>query len=369
MVAFAVDMGFITVARTELQRSADAAAVAASWRLIGDTTSGASETTSSAVSQARATAAEYSFANQVCSAKPLIDTNTGNASNGDVVIGYLSDWESETLSLDFSNLANFNTVQVRVRRDATLNGEIPLFFARVLGQDSISVEATATAAILKNIGGFEIPAGGDNLGILPFALDEPTWEEMEKGASGDPNVVQDSWTREWNSDTNEWDVNSGGDGTYEVNLYPKGTGSPGNRGTVDIGSSNNSTNDIARQVVDGVNASDLDHHGGKLEFNADGKLFLNGDTGISAGIKDELASIIGQPRIIPVFRAVNGPGNNATYTIVKWAGVTITDVKLTGSNNSKRVIIQPANVVTRGAVPSTTTGTSSFIYSPGHLIR
>ena len=44
---------------------------------------------------------------------------------------------------------------------------------------------------------------------------------------------------------------------------------------------------------------------------AGGKLYLNGDTGISAGVKDELASIKGQPRIIPIFSTVSGNGNNA----------------------------------------------------------
>ena len=97
---------------------------------------------------------------------------------------------------------------------------------------------------------------------------------------------------------------------------------------------------------------------------------LNGDPGISAGVKDELASIKGKPRIIPVFESVSGPGNNATYVIVKFAGVRIMDVKLTGSMSSKRVIIQPASVKARGAIPATDgTPRSDFIYSPVWLVR
>jgi len=37
-----------------------------------------------------------------------------------------------------------------------------------------------------------------------------------------------------------------------------------------------------------------------------------------------------------------GPENNASYTIVKFVGVRITYVKLTGSMSNKQVIIQPA---------------------------
>ncbi len=103
-------------------------------------------------------------------------------------------------------------------------------------------------------------------------------------------------------------------------MFPQGTGSPGNRGTVDIGSSNNSTADIARQIVHGISPSDFAQLGGKLEFDDSGKLYLNGDTGISAGVKDELASIMGQPRIIPIFSTVSGNGNNATVYDRQMAG-------------------------------------------------
>ena len=161
--------------------------------------------------------------------------------------------------------------------------------------------------------------------------------------------ASDNWR--WNAATKT--ITAGSDGVLEVNLFPQGTGSPGNRGTVDIGSSNNSTADIARQIVYGISPSDLAHHGGSLIWTTDGELELNGDTGISAGVKDELDSIKGKPRLIPIFSTVVGPGNNAQYTIVHWAGIRIMDVKLTGSMNQKRVIVQPAPMVVSGAIAST----------------
>jgi hypothetical protein len=66
---------------------------------------------------------------------------------------------------------------------------------------------------------------------------------------------------------------------------------------------------------------------------------------------------------------VNGPGNNAQYTIVKFVGVRLLNVKLTGSMSSKRVIIQPANVIARGGIPSPDPGKSYFLYSPVWLVR
>ena len=64
-------------------------------------------------------------------------------------------------------------------------------------------------------------------------------------------------------------------------------------GTVDIGGANNSTSDLARQIREGMSAedmADLASSGRSLEFT-EGKLTLNGDTGISAGVKDDLVYI------------------------------------------------------------------------------
>lgn len=353
MLAFAVDLGYLNVVRTELQRSADAAAIAGAWRLIdADAPSGVTDS-ATLTSYAASNAAHFASVNNSLRISPTLG-------EGDLSIGHLANPYDANESIDTGSNLSPNVVYVRVRRSHAQNGEVPLFFARVLGFDAASSEAEATAVVIKNIKGFKAPQDGSNLELLPFALDEDTWNSMLAGGG------TDSWR--WNSNSSQ--VQSGNDGVREINLYPQGTGSPGNRGTVDIGSSNNSTNDIARQIVHGVSPSDLEHHGGKLEFNAQGTLELNGDTGISAGVKDELTSIIGKPRIIPIFRSVSGPGNNAQYVIVKFVGVRLLEVQLTGKMSSKRVIIQPCNIVIQGAIPSTTPDpTSQFVYSPAWLIR
>jgi len=165
-------------------------------------------------------------------------------------------------------------------------------------------------------------------------------------------------------------VSNGSDGFYECNLYPQGTGSPGNRGTVDIGGQNNSTADLSRQVRHGISRQDFLDLGKPLEFDQNGILTLNGDTGISAGIKDDLASIIGQKRMIPIYNTVSGNGNNAMYTIVRFEGVRILDVKLTGSMTTKRVTIQPAKMIARYAILSTQGGfTSDYLVSPVMMVE
>ena len=167
----------------------------------------------------------------------------------------------------------------------------------------------------------------------------------------------DTWS--WNADAKT--VSAGSDGVREANLYPQGTGSPGNRGTVDVGNPNNSTKDLSRQITDGISAQDFSYlPDGKLEFGVNGTISLNGDTGMSAGFKDELASIVGQTRIIPIFNAVSGNGNNAQYTIVQLAGVRVMAVSMTGDPSERYVMVQPANVTVQNGIPGSDASQYSY---------
>lgn len=351
-IAFSVDVGYLYIARSELQRTADASAIAAAWELLDENAPAGAATASTLSYEARVKANQFAALNPVTN-------DTAALGVEDVQIGFMANPSDPGQDISFASVQMPNAVRVKVQKTSLQNGEVPLFFARVMGFDSAAAEAEATAALINNFGGFRSPSDGSNLDLLPFALDVDTWNALLAGGGSD--------NYQYNSDTKT--VTGGSDGVREVNLYPQGTGSPGNRGTVDIGGANNSTADIARQIVSGVSKDDMDQIGGSLEFDCNGELELNGDTGISAGVKDELASIIGEPRIIPIFSQVEGPGNNAQYTIVKFVGVRVCYVKLTGSMSSKKVIIQPCNVIARGGIPSDDPGSSYFLYSPVWLVR
>ena len=358
MVAFCVDIGYVLSAKEEMQRTADSAALAAAWEYAQQLTDPLM-TSADAATAARVEAQLCVTANHVAGKEIVVDANSGNLPDGDITFGYINDVTVAGSTFNTANPNLFNAVRVRVSRNDQANGRVPFYFARVFGLTGQNLEAEATAAIVRNMSGYQTPADGSNIDLLPYALDLETWNATLAGAGPD--------SFRWNAATKQ--IESGSDGLREMNLFPQATGSPGNRGTVDIGSSNNSTADIARQILYGVTAEDLAHHGGKLEFDACGKLELNGDTGISAGVKDELAAIKGQPRIIPIFSQVEGPGNNAEYTIVKFVGIRIMAVKLTGSQQSKHVTIQVAPIVAKGIIPSTSTTTSAYVYSPAILYQ
>jgi Flp pilus assembly protein TadG len=354
-VALAVDVGYLYTVRNELQRTADASAIAAAWELVENDTMDSDFCVDDLHTNARSTAAQFAALNKVGNSEPGLGTD-------DVFVGYMANPQDPADPLVTAQPGVLpNAVQVRVRRTDEQNGEVSLFFARALGFDKQSMKAQATAALVQGFSGFHAPGDGSNLDFLPFALDVDTWNALTQGGGSD----------NWRYDKESKCVFAGCDGINEVNLYPQGTGSPGNRGTVDIGGANNSTSDLSRQIREGISAedmADLASSGRSLEFT-EGKLTLNGDTGISAGVKDDLVHIKGEPRIIPIFESCIGPGNNAEYTIVKFVGVRVMDVKLTGSMSSKRVIIQPCNIVAKGGIPAPGATTTEHVYSPVWLVR
>jgi Flp pilus assembly protein TadG len=364
MVAFlalGIDIGYLQNVRGELQKSADAAAMAGAWELIDESSLLGSVDMSDDILAARSVVRQYAAHNKVCTTAPSVDPNYSNSDTGDIVIGYIADTSDPDAPIETSDPEKFNAVQVRVRRSNAENGEVPMFFGRALGLNSLATEAIATAAIHKNMSGFDTPPDGETLNIFPYALDENTWLNLVNNNIGTDNYRYDPATGL---------VSSAGDGIKEVNLFPQATGSPGNRGTVDIGGSNNSTNDLKRQIINGISRQDMLDLGKPLEFDANGELTLNGDTGISAGVKDDLAAIKGQTRIIPIFRTVAGTGNNATYTIIAWVGVRIMDSQLTGAQSKKHITIEPAHVVTRnGKRNQASDVTSWYVYTPALLVR
>lgn len=347
LMAVTIDYGQILVGGTELRRSADAAAMAACWEVFdgqyNDQTSSAIQT------NAKQAANDVAYSNTVGQMSPQF-------SGDDVEIGtYGVDQSWST-----TDPSSYNAVRVTLSRDHCDNGELPLFFGSFTGRHSQALQRTATAAMFHSISGFYEPGNSDeSVGILPIALDEPSWYDVLASATDDNFAY-----------VNGALVSGSSDGKFETNLYPKGTGSPGNRGTVDIGAANNSTTDISRQVIHGISKQDFVDLGKPLAFNAAGEIKLNGDTGISAAIKDELASLIGKTRIIPIFRSVTGNGDGSTFTIVRFEGVRILDVKLTGKGSNKRVIIQPAKVIARGAkIDYSGTYTSTHLVTPVMLVE
>ncbi len=353
MLAFSIDLGFIATVRGQMQNAADAAALAATSQLLdrgilkGDTSQ------ASALTAAEQQGRQFAAANEAGKVSLTLGA-------GDIVYGSIADPRNP--ASPFVTAARpYNSAQVTVQRTKSRNGELGLFFATVFGTRALPLSARATATYEGNLKGFQFNPNFANQKclLLPYTLDVTKWDAaVAAGGNG-----ADAWT----CDPATRSVTSGKDGVREVKLFPTKGNSPGNFGTVDIGAANNSTADISRQIRNGPNAADFALMGGKVVLDSNNELILQGDTGISAGVKDDFLSIVGQPRIIPLYSKVTGNGNNSRYTIVRWVGCVVLEVQLTGGN--KYITIQPEFAVDSTAVGGGPTSTNSFALKPLQLTR
>jgi Flp pilus assembly protein TadG len=157
LLALAVDVGYMLVTRTELQRVADGAALAGA-RVLGHTYEPMSY--QAQVDYVVDGATETAIRN---AAKDVASLNRSGGMNGivindaDIIIG---NWASGTIN---PTLASPDAVRVIARRDASANGPIVTFFARVLGINSMNASTIATAALTGQStmpkGGLPIPVG------------------------------------------------------------------------------------------------------------------------------------------------------------------------------------------------------------------
>lgn len=361
-----VDTGNICVAKAELQRCSDAAALAGTAVLLPKSALNGGQPDPAAVTYASWTEARtYVRANR-CRNVAQMDLQPEDM----VFTRYRHNESNPELSEFILTSTNYNSAKVDARRDSGRNGPIPLYFGGLIGLPAVNAKAEAAAFLEKDFEGFGVQPGSNaTCKLLPFSLWEGLW-------NGRVAAGVDQFTHNTATST----VSNGPDGVFEVILFPeKLTECPGNFGTVDIGSPNNSTSDLSRQILYGPNAWDLSFFPNSEikisqvdpeEPNGRKILLLNGDTGISAAIKDELYAIRGQPRILPIHWKATGNGNNAQFRIVKFVGVTILDVKLTGALKSKYVKIQPCYTMDGTALGGGMDGqTSEYMFKPPRLRR
>lgn len=295
MVAFAVDYGYILKVRTDLQRTADAAALAAVQDLV-PSADGTQD-----IAAVHDTLRTYATSNNDSSFQILAS---------DVEIGR---YDPDTIYSNLTLLGSgtFDTVRLTVRRDDTVNTPVSLFFSRFLGIDSAPVTATAAAVLQK---ASSVDPGAD---VLPFALPIEVWEAHNTG---------DVWSLY-------------GDGKLKDST---GGDIPGNWGTLDIGSTSNSSSDINNQILDGLKQADLDalYADGRIpsatHVGGNSPTWMNGDTGLSTGIKQSVQQIHGETRLVPIYDALGGPlvGANVEFRIVRWGVVEVVDSYWAGAKNT-----------------------------------
>lgn len=373
---FTVDVGYLTLALAELENAADASALAGAAELSQSLGVGATE--QEAEELARQAAKEVAAANPAADRDSVyLDSVT------DVRLGQLQ-WNEQTQGWEkLWGVQPYTLVEVSVHRDRgsnssvpTPDGPIPLFFGPIF-QHSVAGLNTRSASAIYPAGGIRIDEESNQTAdVLPITFDVESWDAMLDGEVYEPPNNGNGGGSTSSEPDDDYSYNSAldkvvqsPDGIYEVNLYPGDDPSlpPGNRGQVDIGHPGNSTADLKRQITDGVNGDDLSYHGGEIRW--DEPLSLNGDTGVSAGIESALVDQIGQVKLMPLFSAVSGNGNNAQYTMDRFVGVRIMAVKLTGPPSQRHIIVQPTPYSSSTVVRSRTEIREDSVFTKPGLVR
>jgi hypothetical protein len=363
MIAFAVDIGWVVLARTQLQTAADAAALAGAdplmdayvqYQLAGTGgASGASQPTilSSAMAAARAKAIKWASYNGAGGVSSL----TLNGS--DVQFGYTDSSGNYT---PYTTGGPFpNTVKVTMRMDGSANGALPLFFAPAIGDGSTNLKANAAAVITGGkVNNFN--ASASNVAVLPVCYDVNWWN----------NFVQ---TGKWPDGTSSTD----GNGMPQLQVYPC-IQDVGNFGILSLDDSHIGATTVNGWIQDGMAPSDLSalQSAGLVPLSSHPNQWdWSGDTGFKSTNVQAMNNCIGQTFVLPLFtpyatdsspggyQAGVGTGSGYAYNIVQFVGVKV----VTPPQANQEVYLQPAAVVNAAAAFSsvapvdTTQGSSSLV--------
>ena len=283
LAAFVIDLGYILVAKQEMQKAADSAALAGAAKVLVAQPSG--NPNSNALASAGVSSA-VSEAQKFCVLNAARGVNLTLLSSN-VVVGYVANPANSASALVPWLAGNSypNAVKVTVRRDGTVNTPIPLFLANLIGMSTWSGNATATACASRSytLTGFNSPTM-NNL-LLPLAIDVNFWNTFMTTGKSTDGLVHDDYTANAPSSTNPTpnNVTSGGDNVPEfTDVYPN-KGSPGNFGLICIGTPANSTPAFSNWIDNGSSPSDMAYFGGNgIQATASSPLTMKGGPGLKA---------------------------------------------------------------------------------------
>lgn len=336
MAALAIDVGAMYNTRADLQRTADAAALAGASAYLTDTMllirqGGDSSTLIAEV--------DYLASNRAAGTSrlnPSFGTEATALGVGDIQTGWI-DVTSATSPLTKLGVAagNHNAVHVRVRRaDEGGNGPLQLFFAPIFGIYDTEVTASATAAFDDRVRGFDVSDSGGAL--LPFTIHKDVYEN-ELATGGDV----------YGYDQLMQTVTDGADGIGEVNLYPYDA-TPGNFGLLNLPSTSGSdASTHMDQIENGVPPEDIEPDIGGPEFtfhDAEGNpvtYILNGNPGMEVSLKASLELRVGDLIAFLLHDQATDTGSNTDFRIVGIRFGRLMDERLVGGPVHQGIWIQP----------------------------
>jgi hypothetical protein len=336
MTAFAVDMSWLVLARSELQNAADAAALAGANRL-GDnyvlfslkTQTAANKTAliKDAVSTAKASAKTYAAANSAGGVSSLVLLDS------DIDVGYTN--ASGTFTSNSTDATLYpNTIKVTLRRDSTANTSLSMFFAPTLGISTVDVQAQATAmGYGGRVDSFRT-SGPQAAGMLPVTFDVTQWNSFVKtGKDSDGNTTTDA------------------NGNPEIQLYPS-ISTVGNFGWISLNDAHVGASTLNSWITNGPTNNDIQalvvNGLIPLSGNVTPQWSWDAENGFKSSDVQTVNVNVGNTYVIPLFRPFSsspyqpavGQGSNFYYDIVAFVGVKLVQP----ADANRQVVVMPVPI-------------------------
>lgn len=172
LAGLAIDLGYMYVAKGQLQSAADAAALAGAGRL--------NESPYLNQTSARNAAVSFAGKNKAADSSVIISSDGDNSltPSNDITVG---NWNGTTYTAGTTPL---NAVEVRTRRTGSTDtggqssgGPVPLFISKIFGFPQMAASATAIAARVPRAGTYIMIGRNTCSGAMPLSL-APTINNM-----------------------------------------------------------------------------------------------------------------------------------------------------------------------------------------------
>jgi hypothetical protein len=345
MLAFSIDVGYAVSVKSELQNAADGAALAAAQRLQepwvqyyanGQTNQqgiyNTVTTDTTADTSPIPTAQKYASANKAGGVTVTLPAS-------DISFSY---YDGSTYTPASYPTYFPNSVTVTTRRDSTANGSLGLFFGQIFGVSTIDLTATATATIYAGDVTSLKAISGVKAHILPVALDVNYWKQFATtGVSPDGNTY------------------SGPNNMPQMQVYPYAGNAPGSFGLLDVGPPANDVPTFRNWIDGGETPNDISYlvNNNLVPVYPSAPQNWKAGPGINDTLNNNFTDVEGVPNLLPLFKpsnpgllggigyqAASGTGQNATYQIVGFIGVTVSQVSGNGNANLT-ISVQPMAMV------------------------
>ena len=342
-LALILDRLWLEAAQLELTTAAEATALAAARQLAADDRLIPNSDPAARLDAAR-TAAEAMAASNLVAGQPPSFSVSAN----DILFGNYSPQQDGSIVFD-TEADDPQTVRITLHRSRSRNNPVALFIRQVTGVPFGNVVRQADGTVNNRIAGIRPVSNGTAL-ILPLAIlkVDPSGNRQD---AWNVQIEQRRGTDNFRYDTASRKPVPGDDGIPEIavrSLSRGGRPELCNLQVLDLGTGFDDSK-LRRQFQAGVSAEDLQAYDGWLNL-ADGTAFAS-SADLLSNERDDLESLLGEPRICLLFTAVvpTGQSSQTETTCTDFVAVRVMAVN-DEADGSCTVVLQPTVVATRCAV-------------------